>query len=241
MGVEAVHRALARQSLGQYGNDRAFMKFDQRRDRDRRGQQRRARLHEHPRRGQAAPGRGLRLRRRRARPRAATTTSTRCRSARPTTRRQHPHAERRLAPAGRGRRGSAPPHGRGDRPPARRYHGGASARAKCCGCTGAFQAPRAGSIPVARLRNKPRGVAQSGSAPGWGPGGRRFKSCLPDQARGPHLRASFVLGVGGVRADGELSAHSHRQRGSARRRNRSRPMTSSPRGVAGSRHREGGG
>ena len=26
----------------------------------------------------------------------------------------------------------------------------------------------------------PRGVAQSGSAPGWGPGGRRFKSCLPD-------------------------------------------------------------
>src|SRR3954471_15522402 len=25
-----------------------------------------------------------------------------------------------------------------------------------------------------------RGVAQSGSAPGWGPGGRRFKSCLPD-------------------------------------------------------------
>jgi len=30
MGVEAVHRALARQSLGQYGNDRAFMKFDQR-------------------------------------------------------------------------------------------------------------------------------------------------------------------------------------------------------------------
>jgi hypothetical protein len=23
-------------------------------------------------------------------------------------------------------------------------------------------------------------VAQSGSAPGWGPGGRRFKSCLPD-------------------------------------------------------------
>jgi hypothetical protein len=24
-------------------------------------------------------------------------------------------------------------------------------------------------------------VAQSGSAPGWGPGGRRFKSCLPDE------------------------------------------------------------
>ena len=25
-----------------------------------------------------------------------------------------------------------------------------------------------------------RGVAQSGSALGWGPSGRRFKSCLPD-------------------------------------------------------------
>jgi hypothetical protein len=30
MGVEAVHRALARQSLGKLGNDRAYMKFDQR-------------------------------------------------------------------------------------------------------------------------------------------------------------------------------------------------------------------
>jgi hypothetical protein len=27
---------------------------------------------------------------------------------------------------------------------------------------------------------QPRGVAQSGSALGWGPSGRRFKSCLPD-------------------------------------------------------------
>ena len=61
----------------------------------------------------------------------------------------------------------------------------------------AFQASRAGSIPVARspgrsceparslppfagMIDRPRGVAQSGSAPGWGPGGRRFKSCLPD-------------------------------------------------------------
>src|SRR3954464_2193655 len=34
----------------------------------------------------------------------------------------------------------------------------------------------------------PRGVAQSGSAPGWGPGGRRFKSCLPDYAKGPQSR-----------------------------------------------------
>jgi hypothetical protein len=29
MGVEAVHRALARQSLGKLGNDRIFMKYDQ--------------------------------------------------------------------------------------------------------------------------------------------------------------------------------------------------------------------
>jgi predicted nucleotidyltransferase len=28
-------------------------------------------------------------------------------------------------------------------------------------------------------------VAQSGSAPGWGPGGRRFKSCLPDVGTAP--------------------------------------------------------
>ena len=54
-------------------------------------------------------------------------------------------------------------------------------RAKCCGCTEAFQASRAGSIPVARLS---RGVAQSGSAPGWGPGGRWFESSLPDFEKG---------------------------------------------------------
>jgi hypothetical protein len=34
----------------------------------------------------------------------------------------------------------------------------------------------------------PRGVAQSGSALGWGPSGRRFKSCLPD-IREPAPRA----------------------------------------------------
>lgn len=28
---------------------------------------------------------------------------------------------------------------------------------------------------------KKRGVAQSGSAPGLGPGGRRFESCRPDK------------------------------------------------------------
>src|SRR3954469_7409396 len=34
-----------------------------------------------------------------------------------------------------------------------------------------------------------RGVAQSGSAPGWGPGGRRFKSCLPDYGKALHSGA----------------------------------------------------
>jgi hypothetical protein len=38
-------------------------------------------------------------------------------------------------------------------------------------------------------------VAQSGSAPGWGPGGRRFKSCLPDDGN-PADRGVFVLHAG---------------------------------------------
>ena len=38
----------------------------------------------------------------------------------------------------------------------------------------------------------PRGVAQSGSAPGWGPGGRRFKSCLPDYAKGLQRPAPWL-------------------------------------------------
>ena len=37
---------------------------------------------------------------------------------------------------------------------------------------------------------KYRGVAQAGSAPGLGPGGRRFESCLPDQ-KASHLRGFF--------------------------------------------------
>src|SRR5207253_1570475 len=37
-----------------------------------------------------------------------------------------------------------------------------------------------------------RGVAQPGRAPGSGPGGRRFKSCLPDQLAG---FASELLGA----------------------------------------------
>ena len=39
----------------------------------------------------------------------------------------------------------------------------------------------------------PRGVAQSGSAPGWGPGGRRFKSCLPDSKKSLQMRC-FLAG-----------------------------------------------
>lgn len=31
-----------------------------------------------------------------------------------------------------------------------------------------------------------RGVAQPGSAPGLGPGGRRFESCRPDATKNPH-------------------------------------------------------
>ena len=36
-----------------------------------------------------------------------------------------------------------------------------------------------------------REVAQAGSAPGLGPGGRRFESCLPDQLLKPAPRAGF--------------------------------------------------
>src|SRR3954465_6194510 len=78
-------------------------------------------------------------------------------------------------------------------------------RAWCNGCTRAFQALSTGSIPVARssgpevkfLRkevrpdlhtgrkrrldsDQRRGVAQSGSASGWGPEGRWFESSRPD-------------------------------------------------------------
>src|SRR3954447_17120752 len=40
-----------------------------------------------------------------------------------------------------------------------------------------------------------RGVAQSGSAPGWGPGGRRFKSCLPDVTKAL-VTGAFVVSDG---------------------------------------------
>ena len=39
-------------------------------------------------------------------------------------------------------------------------------------------------------------MAQSGSAPGWGPGGRRFKSCLPDYIG--HNRAVLPMPNGWV-------------------------------------------
>jgi hypothetical protein len=41
----------------------------------------------------------------------------------------------------------------------------------------------------------PRGVAQSGSAPGWGPGGRRFKSCLPDRRKCLEISGFWVSGT----------------------------------------------
>ena len=38
-----------------------------------------------------------------------------------------------------------------------------------------------------------RGVAQSGSAPGLGPGGRRFESCRPDDKVRSFLVADFFV------------------------------------------------
>ena len=42
-----------------------------------------------------------------------------------------------------------------------------------------------------RLFKDTRGVAQSGSAPGLGPGGRRFESCHPDF--GAATKLSFFI------------------------------------------------
>ena len=85
-----------------------------------------------------------------------------------------------------------------------------ASRAKCCGCTGAFQALRAGSIPVARSEFRaPRGVAQSGSAPGWGPGGRRFKSCLPDSKVRANEKARVRPGAS-ISRSLSSQCHSHR-------------------------------
>ncbi|MEY4954149.1 MAG: hypothetical protein RI981_234, partial [Bacteroidota bacterium] len=43
---------------------------------------------------------------------------------------------------------------------------------------------------------KSRGVAQAGSAPGLGPGGRRFESCLPDHFQKPQRDLGLFLLVG---------------------------------------------
>ena len=73
----------------------------------------------------------------------------------------------------------------------------------------------AGSRPVARFDaaedgvrlDGSRGVAQSGSAPGWGPGGRRFKSCLPDHAKAL-VRSHFSKRArSSRRGDGENLLH----------------------------------
>ena len=61
---------------------------------------------------------------------------------------------------------------------------------------------RVTSSSAARRITGPRGVAQSGSAPGWGPGGRRFKSCLPDQTEAP-LMAGFLF-AGEARASSAM-------------------------------------
>ena len=69
--------------------------------------------------------------------------------------------------------------------PAPGYHL-ATSRARCQRLHGSLPSSRNGFEPRRPLSrfcvesSDLRGVAQSGSAPGWGPGGRRFKSCLPD-------------------------------------------------------------
>ncbi len=62
----------------------------------------------------------------------------------------------------------------------------------------------------------PRGVAQSGSAPGWGPGGRRFKSCLPDytntlQRSGFYSSAGLEKYAHGDQTGIKLSANASRR------------------------------
>ena len=49
-----------------------------------------------------------------------------------------------------------------------------------------------------RIRSTRRGVAQPGRAPGSGPGGRRFKSSLPDQSPQTLLAAKEVPRIGAV-------------------------------------------
>jgi len=44
--------------------------------------------------------------------------------------------------------------------------------------------------------NRDREVAQAGSAPGLGPGGRRFESCLPDKQEALHTVRGFFIDAG---------------------------------------------
>ncbi len=82
-----------------------------------------------------------------------------------------------------GRRDRTPPRAARGGPP--RYHRSARGRSvvvaqKPSKLLGRVRFPSPALAPV--IIGESRGVAQSGSAPGWGPGGRRFKSCLPDGA-----------------------------------------------------------
>jgi hypothetical protein len=82
-----------------------------------------------------------------------------------------------------------------------------SARAKCCGCTEAFQASRAGSIPVARLRDSHgewrslvahpaggRAVAGSNPVSPIGTKGPQRRAFLP-RGEGPHRRLRGAKGA----------------------------------------------
>ena len=54
---------------------------------------------------------------------------------------------------------------------------------------------RLDSNPAIVYNGRFRGVAQSGSAPHWGCGGRRFKSCRPDQVTDRDSRVVVALGA----------------------------------------------
>src|SRR6476661_2131230 len=82
---------------------------------------------------------------------------------------------------------------------ASRAHGGSSCTACNAICSNS-PGVTAESLPV--YSNAQRGVAQPGSAPGWGPGGRRFKSSHPDSVSGSAQRRNVttVAGYGEVAA-----------------------------------------
>ena len=73
------------------------------------------------------------------------------------------------------------------------------------------RAPVQGLPKVVAILARERGVAQSGSAPGWGPGGRRFKSSRPDQESQPRgVRALSALRLVGDQPSRSLSATERR-------------------------------